>query len=921
MKRFTPVMILLFWSFTALQAQWDADAGLYHPLSQREGVQVTTSSGSETQAYMVDGNPGTQWISDPLLPIGFLEREDLNALFDTSTYQVSGSSIPDLSVITGGSLYGLSRVSAVGGSAWLHFTFDSTKTLSQISGRMKPLDDSIFVYAIHDTGDSTLLASLAPGDYTWHRWAISAGDVDRIAIYSDGDFLINEIGALQASLTEEVIVDLGSIRSVTTIRSRHWSTYAKSIQLLYSHDSTTWTWISNLDPQAQNTQELTLESEISARYFKLVYRMMAQDYKRAYLWEFSPQDASAPYGLMPDPGVSPNTLSDMLGVNTFWGWGYNRYTDGLLPGEGPEMFTPVASYARDYHNMNWDIVDPDDDISFTDMVNTGRTPAQWWLDWEREYAAWISKGMPVHASIQFVDFPDSVWTNPYSSGYKYGLSFARFFGPTYGNGQVEIVEVGNEPWKYDSALYRTILRGMARGLKEGDPAMTVLPCALQAYNEGAEATSNKNYLGARITSTEAEYLDGINLHSYSFYKGVDGIRRGVHPEHSGSQMRGILNAIRWRNQNMPGKPVYVTEWGWDSDGANQACSHNECVSEAAAAAYVTRGLLMMQRMGVEKATYFYNSNLWGMTLFTRSGLTGGKEVNFIKKRSYYALESLNNLIGDRYFLDVLQEDEDAWIYLMGDSTGIATHIVAWRPIDADDNQSSAVALASNVVPLSAVNLDGRDADGTVVTLPTRKGNQLFFTLNAYPTVVEIQPIVVSVNQPYMGDEGGSGIIANGNTSTEGEQEEQTEDDPVGQPQLGLTSSPQINQPSTTPVVTSIETLTVDSEAEALPQKITPASTRWSTENLRRKPQIPPMIWLGPVPAQDVLTLRLDSNIEPNEVYQISVWDFHGRKYYLQTEGFQRENHIWVNRLPAGAYRVVVFLQNGTQIEQTVTVLR
>ena len=368
--------------------------------------------------------------------------------------------------------------------------------------------------------------------------------------------------------------------------------------------------------------------------------MMPIDYKRAYLWEVTALDPSAPYGAMPEDYVSSQTLRSMLGINAFWGWGYNRYTDGLQPGEGPEMYTSVASYARDYHNMNWDVRDPDDDISFADMAATGGTPAQWWLNWEREYAAWISKGMPVHASIQMVNFTDSTWDNPYSSAYKYGLSFARFFGPTYGNGQVEIVEVGNEPWKYDSTVYRTILRGMTRGLKEGDPAMTVLPCALQAYNPGAEATSNKNYIGARISATEAELIDGLNIHPYSFYKGVDGVRRAVHPEHNYSQMRGILNAIRWRDHNMPGKPIYVTEWGWDSDGATQECVHNECVSEDAAAAYVGRGLLMMQRMGVEKATYFYHSNLWGMTLFTRSGLTGGKEVNFVKKKSYYALHAL-----------------------------------------------------------------------------------------------------------------------------------------------------------------------------------------------------------------------------------------------------------------------------------------
>lgn len=914
--RFFLVLVGLLTCFTA-QAQWDPDAGLYRTLAQREGVSFSATSGEETLPYLADGDVGTQWRSEPLLPLRFLTRPDLNALADSSQYRLAGSSRPDRALITDGSLYGLSRVKAQGGQAWLHLSFDSARHISQFFGRFRATDADLSIFAVTISGDSSLITRLAPGHYQWERYVMPAEPIRRLALYSDSDFLINEIGALQAPLTEEVVVDLGRVQVVTTLRSRHWSAFTKSIQLYTSQDGVTWTWLTNLDPQAKITQEYELPQPQGIRYFKLVYHMMAQNHKQAYLWEFSPQDATAPYGAMPSPARSPHTLTDMLGINAFWGWGYNRYTDQLQPGEGPEMYQPVATYARDYHNMNWDIVDPDDDISFADMAATGGTPAYWWLNWEREYGAWIQKGMPVHASIQFVDFPDSAWNNPYSSAYKYGVSFARFFGPTFGNGQVRIVEVGNEPWAYDSTLYRTILRGMARGLKEGDPAMVVLPCALQAYHPGAEFTSAKNYIGARISATEAEYLDGINLHSYSFYKGVDGIRRGVYPEHANSQMRGILSGIRWRNHNMPGKPVYVTEWGWDSDGAGQECVHNECVSEAAAAAYVTRGLLMMQRMGVDKATYFYHSNLWGMTLFTRSGLTGSKEVNFAKKRSFLALESLNHRIGDRYFLGVLQENEEAWVYLLGDATGRATHLVAWRPMDAGHNRKAAATLRSNVTPRAAWRLDGRSSLGSPAPLPNHKNDLLYLTLDAYPLVVEIDPIMMQVDPPYRGEEEPATLLATETPSLSMTQRHQPLEEAGMAP---LSAVP----PSGAGLKPNPAALRADGSQEGeagLPQKLTTSTLNFDPTRMTRQPNIAPMIWLGPVPAEDVLILRLDQDIDPAQVYQIGVWDFNGRRHYLQMKGFQKENHIWVNHLPVGAYRVVVFLRDGTQVERTVTVVR
>jgi hypothetical protein len=39
--------------------------------------------------------------------------------------------------------------------------------------------------------------------------------------------------------------------------------------------------------------------------------------------------------------------------------------------------------------------------------------------------------------------------------------------------------------------------------------------------------------------------------------------------------------LAWRDANMPGKPVWVTEWGWDARLPGEVCNTTLCVSQHA----------------------------------------------------------------------------------------------------------------------------------------------------------------------------------------------------------------------------------------------------------------------------------------------------------------------------------------------------
>ena len=119
-----------------------------------------------------------------------------------------------------------------------------------------------------------------------------------------------------------------------------------------------------------------------------------------------------------------------------------------------------------------------------------------------------------------------------------------------------------------------------------------------------------------------KHLDGYNTHIYSWTNTPKGVV-GTFPESKVSIFREILQVIRFRDANLPSLPIYVTEFGWDSFGAEEAClpPMTRCVSEWSQAVYLVRGLLMLSRLGMQRASLFFFANTDGV-----GGGKGGRQV-------------------------------------------------------------------------------------------------------------------------------------------------------------------------------------------------------------------------------------------------------------------------------------------------------
>lgn len=739
MKHFFIFIIFLF--STRLTAQWNPNAGVIS--AHTEGATVSVSSNNANTNNILDLNDNTAWQSGAPLPGGYISRPDLNIFLGRGSVICSGSgSSVNYTNVTDANTNTQTPIPAVNNSSFLQMTVENPSTLVCLNTKLTMLSGvTVAIHAFTSPTDSVQIGTFTnANNYATLRFNFPQNQViTHIKMRSTGgSFGVFEAACLAAPPKEFVIVNFGSVKSVGYIETRMWtgSNAATSTALYYSVDSINWIFIKTLNPNALQRVCVTLPSVVQAKYIKLEHTLNTNDYTKVYVWEIAAWGENGWMGTKPAPVQSPQTLGNMLGVNGIWGWGTNAYSSATDNGTGPWLFNKVATQGRNYHNLGWDVTDPDNTPNYATMAAGGGTQAQNWLNWNTEYVGWKNAGLNTGVSIQFTadDFPPSVWNTPYQSAYNYGAAFAQHFGPIIGNNNVKTLEVGNEPWDYDSIFYRNVLRGMAQGAKTANPNIEVFPCALQSAFPQAENSGYKNFTGARITAQEAPFLDGLNSHLYCFKNDDNGVRRSIHPEAPYSSFWTVLADIRFRNTNMPNKKIYVTEYGWDSDGGGDGCTHSECVTEKAQAVYGVRGAMLLARLGIDRFHWYFYDNTSTGTLFARSGMFSTSKQ---KKRSYTAFQALKTLLGDRYFLGIEREDTAAYIYKFGDADGTVSHYVAWRPDVADSNTTTYVQFSAPAAPFRAWAVGGQSSYGELLAIPTYTAGNIALTLTTTPTVIKI----------------------------------------------------------------------------------------------------------------------------------------------------------------------------------------
>ncbi|MBL7788108.1 MAG: T9SS type A sorting domain-containing protein [Chitinophagales bacterium] len=737
---------LLIGIVATAQTAWNPNAGVVTSYTKMAGAGVTVSSG-ENVAAIIDNNIQSYWRSDASFPDGYYSKS-INILRNlggttqcTNSGGVNCTAVTDVS--NGSSVTIPSTNNGTSTNTWLRFTFNTAKPFYCLSLKMQT-DKPVQIYLFKTNNDSILLGTYQPWDnLNTVRFVNSQSNIKSIQLRTANYFTtLYEIAALSAPPTERATIDLGAIRNVGWIETRHFSgNVVASARVFVSADNLLWTQVGTINPSTQVPISTILNPVRNIRYIRFTFTMAATDWGKAQLWEVDAYNSKGMYGDVPPAQIEQSTVSNFLGVNGEWGWGWFAGSDVLQPGQGAYLYNQVAQKARNFHNMSWDIYDPDDTPNYAMMEGGGGTNVFNWLNWNTEYGIWKNAGMEIDACITFANAtqPQDTWTNPYESAYNYGYTFANHFGSA-GDNLVKMVEIGNEPWDYDATFYQEVLRGMAQGIKAADPNMKVIPAAFQAGFPEQENTNTRNYMGARITPEAASLIDGLNVHYYSYMWQPNGTRISVHPEHPQSALRTVLNDLRFRNANMPNKPIYITELGWDSaaSGAEETCTHSECVAEDAQAAYAVRSTFWLMRLGIERAYWFnFANSMGGSTWFSRAGLTSSLYNGFAPKKSFKAWQSLQQLMGDKKFLGVLQESNSAYIYVFGNANNTPTHIVAWRPVSFSTTGNLTISIPYTIAPQNAWIVDGNTIGGTPTNLPVFNGSTMNISVSTKPVVIKL----------------------------------------------------------------------------------------------------------------------------------------------------------------------------------------
>jgi serine/threonine-protein kinase ATR len=352
----------------------------------------------------------------------------------------------------------------------------------------------------------------------------------------------------------------------------------------------------------------------------------------------------------------------------------------------PELYKPVCRLVRDYHGIDWDI---GSDTSYAPRFPMSRNG----VNWETLYGSWVKAGYDIDVCLMLGRTPPDKWKNMPRDAFAYGLSFARFFGPSGTHPLANSAEIGNEPGNYPDAAYRTVFENMARGLRQGDPKLRIVTSA------AVPGPSEKYAKSLSCVAGLESLYDVINLHTYAFAEQYPTWRRSYPEDPTIKYLTPVKETIAWRNAHAPGKEIWITEFGWDASTKPPPPTGDfskwMSSTETQQAQYLVRSFLVFSNMDVDRAYIYYFNDEDEAQLHGSSGLTR----NYVPKPAFYAVAHLYHTLGDyRFSRAVVQETGKLCVYEYRHATNPKERIWAvWLPTGANRQEEMTLPAPNGTV--------------------------------------------------------------------------------------------------------------------------------------------------------------------------------------------------------------------------------
>lgn len=315
----------------------------------------------------------------------------------------------------------------------------------------------------------------------------------------------------------------------------------------------------------------------------------------------------------------------------------------------PDLYGPVCRWVRDYHPVDWDLAK---DTSVLPEWPFAKNR----VSWEKVYGSWHAAGLHTTVCFQF-DNMQKNWKDMAKDAHAYAKSFAQNFGPGGKWPFVEYIELGNEPGLYDDPTYRTIFEAMARGIREGNPQMKIATCNIEV------GKSDRYWKGTDVLTGFSDLYDVLRIHRYAIAEQWPVWRRSYPEDPKVPYLSRIHELVEWRDKNAPGKPVWVSEFGWDAaskepDPKGEWAKWKDSTDEDQAR-WLVRSFFLFSEMGIAKSFVYFFNDEDEARLHHSSGITR----NYQPKPAYHAIAWMLKSLADHRFSRIVHRSlEEGYVY-------------------------------------------------------------------------------------------------------------------------------------------------------------------------------------------------------------------------------------------------------------------
>jgi hypothetical protein len=291
--------------------------------------------------------------------------------------------------------------------------------------------------------------------------------------------------------------------------------------------------------------------------------------------------------------------------------------------------------------------------------------------------------------------------------------------------------------------------GSTFGVKNADPNAKFVMGGLSGKYPPSNVwlTSITDYLDGMRTWATAHRAgdfpsDVINVHYYSFPAagpGSPGPALSPEADHVKDELAGV---IAYRDANLPGKQVWWTEFGYDTNsgstlGTPSLGSNSSMIVQAQ---WLVRELLIGMSAGRDRATLFELDDTGpdASGVFVTCGLQTSTGT---KKPSYFFVATLRTRLGTMaYSAEQASGNPNVMIYKFADTASGGGALVVWSPTSSANVVSNvSLALPSAAKTATSVTLADQQMNGIEAPLTITGGN-VSLDVSETPTIVLVDAL-------------------------------------------------------------------------------------------------------------------------------------------------------------------------------------